>query len=98
MDQVGIGFLRPAARRRVQLVGEDADANREGDALGGEEGQLAFPVETRRGDPRVRQPLERNVVEDIVSGEALGLAVKDTRHERLTRRVVIEHPGGQADR
>src|SRR5262245_37275447 len=48
VNQVGIGFLGPAPRRRIELVGKDTDASRERDALGGKEGQLAFPVQTRR--------------------------------------------------
>ena len=99
MDQVGIGLLGPAPRRRIDLVGKDADGDREGDALGGEEGQLAFPVQTRRRDRRVRQPVERDVVEDVVSRQALGLAVgEDARDQVVAARVVVEHPGGQADR
>src|SRR5215208_8189769 len=73
MSQTGIGLLGPAPRRRIQLVRKDTDGNREGDALGGKEGQLAFPVQTRRRDRRVRQPVERDVVEDVVSRQALGL-------------------------
>jgi DNA-binding transcriptional ArsR family regulator len=40
----------------------------------GEEGELAFPIQTSRRDGRVRQPVERGVVEDDVWREALGLA------------------------
>lgn len=54
MNQVGMGFLGPGARRRIQLVGEDTDANREGDALRrkvsqaiGQEGE--FAIATNQG-------------------------------------------------
>ncbi len=39
---------------------------------------------------------ERDVVEDIVSRQALGLTVEHARDERQAARVVVEYPGGQA--
>src|ERR1700682_2635610 len=98
MDEFGVRFLYPAARGGVDLIWKDADGIRDGDVLGGEKGKLVFPIETTRRDSRVRQPVERDVVEDVVSRKALGLAAKDARHERLTVFVVVEYPGRQADR
>ena len=52
------------------------------------------------GDPRVRQPVERDVVEEVVPGElAVQAAREDLRDEAgLAGAVaVVEHPGGQAD-
>src|SRR4051812_35376958 len=43
VDQVGIGLLRPALRRRIELVGEDGHADRELHALDVEERQMALP-------------------------------------------------------
>ena len=42
-----------------------------------------FPIEASRRDPRVRQPVERDVVEDVVSRQALLLAVEDARDELI---------------
>ena len=98
VDELGIRLLRPAPRGLIELVGKGAHGDRDGDALRREEGELALPVEARRRDRRVRQPVERDVVEDVVARQALGLPVEDARDERVAARVVVEHPGGQADR
>src|SRR5690349_14609162 len=71
-DHLGIRALRPAARRRINLVGKDGDDNGNRYASCIEEatlgGQLSrVPVETPRGDRSVRQPVERDVVEDVIS-------------------------------
>ena len=98
MNQFGIGFLCPTPRGCIDLIGKDAHGSRDRDTFRGEKGKLAFPIETSRRDRRIRQPVERDVVEDVVSRQALGLAVENACDERLTARVVVEHPGGQADR
>src|SRR5215472_9543821 len=55
VDEVlGIRALRPAARGLVELVGEDADGERDRDGLGVEEVRLVLPVQASRGDPGVR--------------------------------------------
>src|SRR6267154_4723659 len=97
MDEFGIRFLYPAPRSGVDLIGINADGNRDGDVLGGEKSKLVFSIQTSRRDRRVRQPVEGDVVEDVVSRKALGPAGKDARHERLTGFVVVEYPGRQAD-
>src|SRR5258708_464129 len=66
--------------------------------LRSEKAKLAFPIQTSRRDRRVRQPVEGDVFKNVVSSEALGLAVKDACDERIAGRVVVEHPGRQADR
>ena len=66
-------------------------------SFGAKKAKLVFPIETSRRNRRVRQPVERDVVEDIVSRQALGLPVKDACDELVAARVVVEHPGGQAD-
>jgi hypothetical protein len=95
-EVVGIRALGPAARGPVQLVGEDADGVRDRDGLGIEEVRLLLPVQTSRGDPRVGQPVQRDVVQDVISrqgavqGYAQGLfdepglagAVAVVQHER----------------
>src|SRR5262245_24204727 len=94
--------LRPASGRWIQVVREDADGRRDGDALDTEKGELllpvdTLPVETRRGNRRVREPGERDVVEDIVSCEAAGLSGKSASDQLVAARVVIEEIRGQAD-
>ena len=69
VDEVGVGLLGPAPRGVVLLAGEHAHGHRNGNALGVEEAALVLPVETGRGDPGVRQPVERDVVEDLVTGQ-----------------------------
>ena len=86
VDELGIRPLRPALRGRIQLVGEDGHADRDLDALGVEEGQLALPVEPRRGDRRVRQPVVGDVVEDVVAREAAGLPGEGARDELVAAR------------
>src|SRR5215213_9618094 len=67
VDEVRVGPLRPTPRGLILLAGKDAHGRRDGDTFGIEETALVFPIETRRRDPRVRQPIERDVVEDLVA-------------------------------
>src|ERR1700731_153603 len=97
MDEFGIRFLYPAPRSGVDLIGINADGNLDGDVLGGEKGKFVFQIQTSRRDRRVGEPVEGDVVEDVISRKALGLAGKDARHERLTGFVVVEYPGRQAN-
>jgi len=72
MDQFGIRALCPAPRSRIEFVREDAHGNRDGDAFGIEIPEFApiLPIETGARKRRVGQPGDRDVVEDVVSGEA----------------------------
>src|ERR1700732_4566814 len=81
MDEFGVRPLCPTPRGDVDLIWKDADGNRDGDVLRGEKGKLVFPIQTSRRDRRVRQPVEGDVVENVISRKALGLAGKDARHE-----------------
>ena len=78
MDQFGIRLLCPTPWGWIEFVREDAHGNRDGDALGIE---IPFapilPIETGARKCRVRQPGDRDVVEDVVAREALGLSGKD---------------------
>src|SRR5262249_31672039 len=98
VDELGIRLLRPAPWSRIELVGEDAHGRREGHALRAEiRFAPVLPVETGAGKSRVRQPGDRDVVEDVVAREAFGYALEDARHQLVAARVVIEEIGGQAD-
>src|SRR5206468_8696483 len=79
MDEPGIRPLRPAPRRRDDVVRKNAYRNRDGDVLGAKVGlREPLPIKTSRRDCRVRQPEERGVVEHIVSRKACWLPVKST--------------------
>ena len=73
MNEFGIRLLRPAPRSRIEFVREDAHGNRDGDTFGIE---IPFapilPIETGARKRSVRQPGDRDVVEDVVAREALG--------------------------
>src|SRR5258708_30758139 len=90
MDQVvGIRALCPAPWGLVELVGKHAYRERDGDVLGVEEVGLVLPVETSGGDSGVRQPVEGDVVEEVVSREvALVGPLKDPFHEPGLARAV----------
>src|SRR5215469_18275884 len=92
MDEFGICPLRPAPRGFIELVWKDAHSNWDGDTLGREELQLAFPIEARRGDSGIRQPVERDVVQNILLRDAIGMPLKGARDERFTLLVMIKHP------
>ena len=70
MDEFGIGPLCRAPRGWIEFVREGAHGNRDGDAFGIEIPEFApiLPIETGAGKPRVRQPGDRDVVEDVVAG------------------------------
>src|SRR5215216_4235686 len=103
VDEVGVGLLGPASRRLVLLAGEDRYGNRDLHSLGVEEAALVLPVEARSGDPGVRQPVERDVVEDLVTRQLARLALGalqrlGNRHGGLALGVVVvEQPGGKAN-
>ncbi len=83
MDELGIRPLCPTPRGCIDLVWKNAYGYGDGDVFRGEKGKLAFPIQTSRRDRRVRQPVERDVVEDVVSRKALSLTVEDARDERV---------------
>src|SRR5262252_6684867 len=58
VDEVGVGSLGPTARRLVLLAGKDAGSHRDGHALGVEEATPVLPVQARRRDPGVGEPVE----------------------------------------
>src|SRR3954465_12686319 len=74
VDEAGVRALRPAPRRLVLLAGKDADGDRDRDTLGVEETAPVFPVQPGRRDSGVRQPIEGDVVEDLVARQFAGRA------------------------
>src|SRR5215472_17662281 len=98
--QFRIGALRPALRSGIQFVRKDAHGNWDGDAFGAEIGPLSpiLPIESSAREGGVRQPRDRDVVQDVIACEALGLSLKDARDQLVAARVVIKEIGGQANR
>ena len=70
MDKFRIRTLCSTPWGLIELVRKGAHGNRDGDIFGAEKGELVFPIETGSGKRRVRQPSDREVVEDIVEREA----------------------------
>src|SRR5262249_2898917 len=77
-EVVGIRALSPAPRGLIELVGKVAHGKRNRDVLGVEEIRLALPIETSSRNPGVRQPVERDVVEESAPGtRALQIPLND---------------------
>jgi hypothetical protein len=51
VKKLRIGLLRPALRSRIELVGEDGDANGDLDAFDVEEGQMTLPLRRAEETP-----------------------------------------------
>src|SRR5215203_1029778 len=97
---VGVRPLKPAARGPEDLVGEGGEADRQRDLrrrLAGRKrlGSSELPVPPGRRRPGPRQPVQREVVDDRVTGEiAGGLPVeKGPRDLVVAVGVVVEQPG-----
>src|SRR6185437_7980334 len=103
MDEFGVRALGPTPRGLILLARKNAYSHRNGDALGVEKAALVLPIETRRRDPRVCQPIKRDVVEDLVTRQFAGgargpIQSRGDRRGRLAISIiVVEKPGGQAD-
>src|SRR6266404_1533812 len=99
MDQFGKSLLRPAPRSWIEFVRKYADGNRDGDALDIEIPEFApvLPIETGARKRRVRQPGDRDVVEDVVAREAFGFSLKDAGDQRVAAHVVIKEISRQTD-
>src|SRR5690349_6480304 len=98
MNQIWICPLRPAPRGWIKFIRKNAHGNRDGDAFNIEiPFAPVFPVETGARKRRVRQPGDRDVVEDVVARETLSFSGKDARDQLIAARVVIEEIRRQAD-
>src|SRR5262245_21232039 len=97
VDEPGIRSLGPASRGLIELVWEGAQGNWRFDSQWHEERELVFPVEPSRRDAGARQPVERDVVEDVVPRQPFGLAIEDSCDESVATCVVVQDPRGQPD-
>src|SRR5262245_62492399 len=96
VDQLRIRTFGPAPRSLIEFVRENAHGNRDGDTFDIEIPPLApeFPVETGARKRRVREPRDRDVVENVVTREALRLSIEDARDELQTARIMVEEIRG----
>jgi hypothetical protein len=72
VDEVGrVGAFGPAAGGLIQLVGEhaDGDGDGDGDGFGVKEPGGVLPIQAGGGDPGVGQPVQGDVVQQVVAGE-----------------------------
>src|SRR6202044_4005967 len=80
-----------------------AHAHRKLDASGVEEAacrqiMLRVPVKTGRRDRGIRQPIERDVIENVVAAQPLKLAVENAGNHLVAANVVIEYPARKTNR
>src|SRR6186997_2109849 len=104
VGEVRITLFGPAARGPEDLAGEYGEGSRYRDrrrlltgCLGLGLGSSALPVGASRGGAGARQPVERDVVQDGLTGET---ARRPPIQERMgdlfvAVGVVVEHPGRQ---
>jgi len=106
VGEAGLDRLNPAARGSPELTGErrEADGNRDRrrslagrTSCGQEPSRLPVPPGGRGAG--ARQPVQRDVVEDVVRGEiAHRLAVDEAAGDLVVAvRVVVEQPGREPD-
>src|SRR6478672_4795831 len=100
MEEVVVGALGPTPRTLVDLFGENADGSRNGDAQVVEKSTLELGVEPSRRHTGVRQPGERDVVEDVIPRKvAVGLTIDEEFCDvPVARHVMVDHPGCKGDR
>jgi len=106
VDDVGVALLDPAAGGPEDLVRELGEADREGDVrrslarcLTCGLGLSALPVRPGRRSAGARQPVQRDVVENVIPGEIARRLAVDKRVGDLVVavRVVVEQPGRQRE-
>src|SRR5262245_19538674 len=97
MDEIWERAFRPGPWTLIEFIREGAHGNRDGHTLGSEEWKLVFPIQPSRRNRRSRQPIDRDIVENVVSRQALALTVEHTRDEFVTANIVIDHPCRQSN-
>ena len=86
MDEFGISAFRPTPGSLIELARKYADGHRDGYILEIKERKFVFPIKTSRGNPGVRQPVECDVVEDIVTCKLVaGLSFRQRTQGRSER-------------
>ena len=106
VGEVRVRLLDPAARSPPDLAGEGREANRDRrrrqslTGRGRRVRSVGFPVRPGCGGAGASQPVQRDVVEDVVSGQvARGLAVDEGARDLVVGvRIVVGHPGRECDR
>src|SRR5215216_4240741 len=103
MNELGIRLLSPAFWRLINFFRKRAHGDRKLDASRVEEAarrqiMTRVPVETRRRDRGIRQPIERDVVENVVARETFRLAVENAGDHLVAANVVIEYPARKTNR
>src|SRR4029077_2493022 len=100
VGDVRVALLDPASRGSPDLTGESGETHRERDwrrHLPGRAGRRlsALPVLPSRRDPRARQPVQRDVVEDVVPRQIARwlLVYEGARDLVVGVGVVVQHPG-----
>ena len=66
IDELAEALFCPTSRRAEDLFGEDADAGREGDGIAVDLVE-ALPIEPRLRGPGIGQPVEHDVVDELVA-------------------------------
>src|SRR5262249_3617833 len=74
VNELGVGSLGPTPRSLILLAGKAAHSCRDLHASDVEKTALVFPVETGRRNACVRQPIQRDVVENLVTRHFAGVA------------------------
>ena len=87
---------RPSSGRSEDLVREDRKGRGKRNLPLVDDARV-LPVQPCGGGPGVGEPVEGDVVEDVVSCEACGATCEDARDQLVAARFVIDHPGSQAD-
>ena len=103
VDELHIRLLRPALRRLINFFRKRAHADRKLDPSRVEEAACRqimphVPVETRRRDRGIRQPIERDVVENVVAAQPFRLAVENAGDHLVAANVVIKYPARKTNR
>src|ERR1700733_13872009 len=100
-----VRLLGPGARGPEDLAGERGEADRKLDRRARLSGRMGcglrvLPVRPGRRGPGAGQPVQRDVVEDVIPGQATGGLLVDKRAGELVVGVgvVVKHPGRQGDR
>src|SRR5579871_2464473 len=89
IDELWIRVFRPAPWGLVEFVRECAHTHRYAHAFDVEKIEFIFPVEARRRDAGVREPVERGVVEVIVGRDAARMPEKRPRKQLVAVLIVV---------